>query len=66
MKLKLENGRIAKFKLSEQGEAVTLFANGYALFTFYTDGSAFAHGYISSEATGLQVTKKSERLRLVK
>jgi hypothetical protein len=67
MKLKLDGGGFTKLKLVHQfDKSVALMCNGYGLFTFHADGSVFAHGSIDPVVTGLQVTKKNERIKLEK
>jgi hypothetical protein len=51
--------------LNDAGAQV-LWCNGYMLFTFYQDGSTFAHALIDAEKTGLDVTRKSNLVKLVK
>ena len=67
MKLKLDNGEYTKLKLVRVTERdVTLMCNGYGLFSFHADGNVFAHGFIDPVETGLQVTKKNNRVKLEK
>jgi hypothetical protein len=55
-----------KIDLKVNAKSTSVMCEGYYLFTFHEDGSVFAHSCIDPKITGLQVTKKAQRVKLEK